>query len=69
MSNPFDDVPSPCIKVCAIDADLGICRGCLRTLNEITVWSTLSPGSKRAVLARLDQRRQELPHDFFRFGT
>jgi uncharacterized protein len=53
----MDDVASPCIKVCEIDAASGCCRGCLRTLREIALWSELSPAQKRAVLARLPARR------------
>jgi uncharacterized protein len=34
----------------------GLCEGCLRTLDEIAAWSTLSPEQKRAVLAQLPSR-------------
>ncbi len=52
-----DDVPSPCISVCAIVPETGLCAGCLRTLDEIAAWSTLDADGKRAVLARLPARR------------
>ena len=54
-----DDVPSPCISVCEMDARSGYCRGCLRTLDEIAAWSVLDAQSKRAVLAMLPSRRVE----------
>ncbi len=34
------------------------CEGCFRTLDEITVWATLSDSAKQAVWALLPQRRQ-----------
>jgi len=52
-----DEVASPCINVCRMNPDTALCEGCLRTLDEIAVWSGLSPDEKRAVLARLPARR------------
>jgi predicted Fe-S protein YdhL (DUF1289 family) len=51
------DPPSPCIDVCRMNPQTGLCEGCLRTLDEIAAWSTLSPEQKRAVLAQLPSRR------------
>ena len=28
-------LPSPCVSVCAMELSKGLCRGCLRTLDEI----------------------------------
>jgi predicted Fe-S protein YdhL (DUF1289 family) len=52
-----DEVVSPCINVCRMDPDTGLCEGCLRTLDEIAAWSAMSPDEKRAVLARISARR------------
>jgi hypothetical protein len=49
-------LPSPCISVCTMESRTGLCRGCLRTLDEIAVWSTLDDGGKRAVWARIELR-------------
>jgi predicted Fe-S protein YdhL (DUF1289 family) len=49
-------VPSPCIDVCRIDADNGLCQGCWRTLDEIAAWSTLEAPARRAVWALLPPR-------------
>ena len=54
---PTPHVPSPCISVCVIDAKTGWCTGCLRTLDEIALWSVLEDSEKRAVLSMLDLRR------------
>jgi hypothetical protein len=51
-------VPSPCIDVCRMNDVTGLCEGCLRTLDEIAVWSLLDDGEKRAVWAELDRRRE-----------
>ena len=51
-----EDVPSPCISVCRIDADSGCCDGCLRTLAEIAAWSRLDNDGKRGVWRIIEQR-------------
>ncbi len=50
------DLPSPCISVCRMEIATGLCQGCLRTLDEITVWSRLDDEGKRAVWAHIEQR-------------
>ena len=52
-------MPSPCISVCAIDEATGLCAGCLRTLDEIAVWSVLDDDERRAVWARIGVRRTD----------
>ena len=54
---PANDVASPCISVCVMDAGTGLCIGCWRTLDEIAAWSVLDPEAKRAVLAAIRERR------------
>jgi predicted Fe-S protein YdhL (DUF1289 family) len=53
-------VPSPCVNVCRVDPASGYCEGCLRTIEEIAAWSTLTDAQKRAVWQRLPQRREAL---------
>jgi hypothetical protein len=48
---------SPCIDVCEMDEKLGLCKGCLRTIEEIASWSTMSDDGKRKVLTQLLARR------------
>jgi predicted Fe-S protein YdhL (DUF1289 family) len=48
---------SPCVGICLLDPATGCCRGCLRTVKEIASWYEASAAEKRAILARLDQRR------------
>ena len=54
-----EEVASPCINVCRMNPDTGLCEGCLRTLDEIAAWSGLSPEEKRSVLERLPARRTQ----------
>jgi predicted Fe-S protein YdhL (DUF1289 family) len=54
---PDAAVPSPCINVCRIAPDSGLCAGCRRTLDEIVAWGRLDDGSKRIVWAQLARRR------------
>ena len=54
----FDtSVPSPCITVCQVDDATGCCIGCYRSIDEIREWPILSADEKRAVLARIDERK------------
>jgi uncharacterized protein len=49
--------PSPCIKVCELDAE-GYCTGCLRTGAEIGQWMAMSPAQQWRLITELAQRRQ-----------
>jgi uncharacterized protein len=49
---------SPCLGICLMDPATRMCRGCLRTIDEIRAWYEASAAEKRAILARLDQRRR-----------
>ena len=53
--------PSPCISVCKIAPDTGLCYGCLRTLEEIGAWSTSGDADKRAVWGKIAARLKASP--------
>ncbi|MFZ4757906.1 MAG: DUF1289 domain-containing protein [Burkholderiaceae bacterium] len=55
--DPVRPVRSPCISVCRIDADTGLCEGCSRTLDEIADWGTMPDAERLAVWARIVRRR------------
>jgi predicted Fe-S protein YdhL (DUF1289 family) len=40
-----------------MDERIGLCKGCLRTIEEITAWSTMSDADKHSVTAQLLTRR------------
>jgi predicted Fe-S protein YdhL (DUF1289 family) len=57
-----ENVPSPCVSVCRMNASSGLCEGCARTLDEIARWSTMPESGKRAIWTLIGQRvaaRQE----------
>lgn len=49
-------IESPCILVCVIDQRTGYCFGCGRTQGEIGEWLTMTPETRRAVMAELPAR-------------
>lgn len=53
-------VSSPCIGVCQLNPDNGLCLGCLRSLEEISAWSRVSPDEQRRILATVAARREAL---------
>lgn len=56
---PASTVPSPCVGVCRMHPHSGWCEGCLRTLDEIAAWSTMTDLQKRAVWKQLPGRREQ----------
>ena len=51
-----DEVESPCVKVCLVHPEAGICIGCHRTIEEIAAWGSMTPEARRAVMAELPGR-------------
>jgi uncharacterized protein len=51
---------SPCIKVCRMDPQHGVCLGCARTLDEIARWGSMSDQERERVLAQLPRRRSDV---------
>lgn len=51
-----DIVPSPCISVCRMDMDTGLCEGCRRTLDEIAAWGRMGDDDKREVWSEIAKR-------------
>jgi predicted Fe-S protein YdhL (DUF1289 family) len=49
---------SPCVDVCILDPDSGLCQGCLRTLDEIARWSEMSEVERERVVASLSKRNK-----------
>ena len=57
MSADLQQVASPCVNVCQIDAQTGYCMGCMRTIDEIADWLEMTNEEKQQVLDRLEQRK------------
>ena len=54
---------SPCLGICLMDPRTRTCRGCLRTIEEIAGWYDATLAEKRAILARLAERRRAAAGD------
>lgn len=50
---------SPCNKVCVMDLQTGLCKGCYRTLEEIGRWGSMSDAERDSVLEKLPLRKRE----------
>jgi len=51
------EIDSPCVKICVIHPQARICVGCLRTGDEIAIWSRMTPDARRKIMAELPARR------------
>lgn len=62
-SRPQRAIPTPCIGVCALNAE-DICEGCLRRSSEIARWASMSDAERthimQVVLPERETRRNEL---------
>ncbi|MBP7565847.1 MAG: DUF1289 domain-containing protein [Burkholderiaceae bacterium] len=54
------DLPSPCVSVCRMDEALGLCAGCLRSLDEIAGWSRADDALRRVIWQRVAERATRL---------
>lgn len=54
-------VESPCVNICRIAPDSGLCVGCARTPAEIADWLHYTPEERRALMAELPARRAAEP--------
>jgi len=55
-----DEIESPCVKICVIHPEARLCTGCLRSIDEITQWSRMTPEARRAVMEELPVRAGRL---------
>ena len=57
MNGPPAPIKTPCIKVCVVDGESGLCLGCYRKLSEVAAWTRLSDIERDTILADLAGRR------------
>ncbi|KRC09963.1 hypothetical protein ASE11_21625 [Hydrogenophaga sp. Root209] len=53
-------VPSPCISVCEMDESTKSCKGCFRTLAEISQWSRMADADKLVVWQQIEARQVQV---------
>ncbi|HCU91022.1 MAG TPA: DUF1289 domain-containing protein [Gammaproteobacteria bacterium] len=49
---------SPCVEVCQINEEIGMCHGCFRTLDEIAKWGRMHPLERRRIMKSLSLRKE-----------
>jgi predicted Fe-S protein YdhL (DUF1289 family) len=47
---------TPCIRVCILDPETGLCEGCGRTREEIARWFRLPEEERLRIMAELPER-------------
>jgi uncharacterized protein len=60
MNAPPKPIATPCVKVCVVDGESGLCLGCLRTLAEVAGWAKYDDAARAAILAELAARRARI---------
>ncbi|MDI1361867.1 DUF1289 domain-containing protein [Methylotenera sp.] len=53
------EVKSPCIGVCAMDEENGLCHGCYRTIDEIRAWWDMGQDAQKDLLVTLEERQMQ----------
>jgi uncharacterized protein len=53
-------ISTPCIRVCVLDPDTGLCEGCGRTRDEIARWYELSEDQRLAIMSGLEERMRRV---------
>jgi predicted Fe-S protein YdhL (DUF1289 family) len=51
---------TPCVEICEIDRTTGLCRGCGRTIAEISSWVSLTSAERRRIMGELAARKAAL---------
>ncbi len=51
---------TPCVRICVIHPDSGLCIGCLRSRDEIAAWGRLDTPARREIMDSLASRETEL---------
>ena len=49
---------SPCVKVCFVDPEAGLCVGCFRSLEELGQWTRYTDEERAAIGESLPERER-----------
>jgi uncharacterized protein len=60
MDAPPKPIATPCVQVCVVDGESGLCLGCHRTLAEVAGWSKLTDAERASIMAALPARRDRI---------
>lgn len=53
-------IETPCMKVCIVDDNSGLCLGCARTLSEIANWTAYTDAERSRIMAELPRRAERM---------
>lgn len=66
---PPKAIATPCVKVCVVDGESGLCMGCYRRLSEVAGWARLTDEERAGIMAELPARRSRIrPEKLAMFG-
>ncbi|MDG1497395.1 MAG: DUF1289 domain-containing protein [Amylibacter sp.] len=51
-----EEVESPCVKLCIIHTESGLCMGCYRSGLEISKWSIMTAAERQHIMQELPGR-------------
>jgi uncharacterized protein len=51
---------TPCVNICLLDEESGLCVGCGRSGDEIARWVGMTPVERRAIMAALPERLERM---------
>jgi predicted Fe-S protein YdhL (DUF1289 family) len=54
-----NEIESPCVQICVIHPETRLCTGCLRSIDEITDWSRMTPEARRDIMLKLPEREAQ----------
>ena len=49
---------SPCINICVVNKETGLCEGCARSVPEIARWSSMTSAERLRIMRELPARRK-----------
>jgi predicted Fe-S protein YdhL (DUF1289 family) len=68
-ARPPAPIKTPCVKVCVVDGESGLCLGCYRALGEVAGWASFTDDERARIMADLPSRRSRIrPEKLAIFG-
>jgi hypothetical protein len=59
LSKGMTRASTPCIRVCMLDPETGLCEGCGRTREEIGTWFRITEEERQRIMAELPERMRQ----------
>ena len=59
-ASPAPPIVTPCIKLCIVDGESGLCLGCFRSLPEVARWGRMDDAERIQIMDTLSGRRARI---------